>query len=360
MSALLESGNVASQVQLAFQLLSCSDTGEGNGGVCSPLGVLQTLTCLQPFFENPSRVAEQFGLNRHSFQVLSSGQPPLKLEMNGVLSDQALSQLLDYERRGLLKLAQGGPLNRLALKVETTFKGNWNQEFPVASTHAESFRGLNGRSSQVAMMHGIFTDIPFGRFSATKEGAPAFDALMLSFQSGAQLLILHPERGCSEESFLRFEEACQRPDFWEKLLPSMRCKKLDLMLPKSSLSSSMRGIESLLESWGISKELPGLAKSKDGIWEIISINQKAEGEIDEKGARFSAQTSTDCAFRSGYEDPTQVRINSPYLAMVLSPKEGKQVVEFFQKVVDPSQLQPASNSRPYVRPVDNNASDLFI
>lgn len=222
------------------------------------------------------------------------------------------------------------PQTRMVLTNAVCFKGNWARRFDTSLTSDEPFFTARGNTLSVAMM----------RLEKTFAHAATDSMQMLELPySGGNLsmLVLLPEKRDGLEA-LEKRLSPDRLRSWKRALTE---KKVRVLLPKFSLSSTLR-LDETLKALGVEDALdPGKADfsamtdGNDRLFISAAIH-KAWMEVNEQGTEAAAATGIVAGVTSARPEPVPLfRADHPFMVIIEEKSTGS--ILFMARVSDPGQ-----------------------
>lgn len=235
---------------------------------------------------------------------------------------------------GWVDTATSGRIPTILTTIDTTnvmflvnaiyFKGTWRTAFDPTKTRTSTFTAEGGAQQPVALM---YREAPMN-YAETA----TYQAVDLPYGDSAfTMTVVLPKPGVDIEGFA----ASLTPSSWSSLTSGFQTRKIDLYLPKLTLTYSRR-LNPDLQSLGMVEPFDpngayftGMSSQGNSLF-ISFVLQKTFVSIDEQGTEAAAATVTGISATAVELIPT-MRVDRPYLIAIRERLSG--TVLFIGKVV---------------------------
>lgn len=204
------------------------------------------------------------------------------------------------------------------------FKGDWKTQFETANTIDAPFTLATGGQKTVRMMR-LNTDL-------RRAFKPTYTAFELPYGSDKYAMtVLLPAQNTSADALLQ----SLTPSDWTQLQKDMTASKIDIGLPKFTLSYEIK-LNDVLTTMGMPTAFTDAAdftkiNAKGGLY-LSFVKQNTYVAVDEKGTEAAAVTTGGISVTSA---PVPYLCDRPFVFVIHEKTSG--TVLFVGKIADPTQ-----------------------
>ncbi|MDR0521917.1 MAG: serpin family protein [Planctomycetaceae bacterium] len=200
------------------------------------------------------------------------------------------------------------------------FKDGWEQGFKETQTVDEDFHSISSTEDKVKMMHQI------GNFRYCPQ--KNFACIQLEYKEpGTSMLVILPDE---KEKFQDFCSKFGAAEF-QKVLPSLRTKRVDLALPRFKAEADYQLIPSLKaagiqEAFSDNADFSKMTEAND--LKIGEVRQKVVLEVNEEGSEAAAATGvvmTRKSLPAAADQPVRFHADRPFL-YILYDQNSKRIM----------------------------------
>ncbi len=189
------------------------------------------------------------------------------------------------------------------------FNANWRARFDPAETQTARFIPANGATQPVSLMHRLG--------SMLYAESPSYQAVELSYGDSAfAMTVLLPAPGLSVDALAD----SLSPAFWARLTSSLSGQRVELYLPKLTLTYS-RTLNHDLAALGVQNafvpnvaDFTGMSSAGKSLY-VSFVKQKTYVRVDEAGTEAAAATVTGVGV-TALPSAIVMRVDRPYLFVI--------------------------------------------